>query len=96
MKILAKPVSREVYFDSENYWARIADFMYGITIHNHIRKPAAEFEILPADKEPLKSSEKKVKIKVDDISKIAPQDRSKPSKYIDPDKSLRKALEGGD
>lgn len=103
MKILIRKVDQNVYFDSKNYWCQISDRFYGYskldgTIYNHIWKPEADFQILPAtEQQTLKSSTvKQVVVPKDDINKIAPRDRGKPGKYRDPNMIALKALMEGD
>ena len=105
MKILLKKIAKDLFYDGHNkQWKQIGDRLYGYdplrkTIHTHIYKQEAEFQILPAPEEQsLKSSTNKVVTKrpiETPIGKIAPQDIDKPEKYLDPNEIAYKALVGG-
>ena len=90
---MIRHVRDSVYFDSQNYWKLVGNKMYGYDLINehvlqYISKPLRDFQILG-------EQEERPKVPIDDISKIAPQNRSKPEFYQDPNNQLLAALEGG-
>ena len=100
MKILVRKVDADLYFDSQKYWKKIDDRMYG---YDNLRgtlypiwKEEGDFTILPPSQELLKSSqrqEKKKEAKI--LTAISDDQRAKPvSASLVPNQALE-ALYGG-
>lgn len=93
----------QLHFDGSRHWVRLSDRFHRynptkqlpdenyLTINDvEIIAGKVDLERLPTEK--AINSPEEIKT---DTSKIAPQDRTKPEKYITPDEQLLAALEGG-